>query len=169
MRRYGISGIGFPILCPRFSKMFFQFSNLNKFLVGALIGIAVFFGLPVFAEEEISQEIITETEISNENEAAVENNVETVAETGNNSASGGDGGSNGEASGATITTGDSLASANVINVVNTNIFNSAGFFFILSVLFGQIGTIDLREAMMTNTSSSTPSLTSLCASNLFNP
>src|SRR3989338_11539890 len=34
--------------------MFFQFSNLNKFLVGALIAVAVFFGLPVFAEEEIS-------------------------------------------------------------------------------------------------------------------
>ena len=202
--------------------MFFQFSNLNKFLVGALIAVAVFFGLPVFAEEEISPaeisavaEIVTgdapqintgqaislsdtvsevntneteqevsstnnetsvenpagivlETDVSNENEAVVENNVATVAETGNNNASGGDGGSNGEASGATITTGDSLASANVVNVVNTNIFNSAGFFFILSALFGQIGTIDLREAMMTNTSSSTPSLTSLCASNLCN-
>ncbi|MEK7526842.1 MAG: hypothetical protein AAB537_00275 [Patescibacteria group bacterium] len=111
------------------------------------------------------EEVFASTTISNENEAVVENNVETTAETGNNSA-----GSPNPASQdgqATITTGDSLASANIINVVNTNIFNSSGFFFLLNALFGQIGTIDIRAAM-NNASSSAPSLTSLCGTNFCN-
>lgn len=102
---------------------------------------------------------LEETEITNENGAVVENNVETTAETGSNSGGGG--------SGTIITTGDSLASANVVNVVNTNIIDSSGFFFLLNALFGQIGTIDIRQAMI-NASSSAPTLTSLCPTALCN-
>ena len=110
-------------------------------------------------------EVFASTTISNENEAVVENSATTTAETGSNSISSLNPAlQDGQ---ATITTGDSLASANVVNIINTNIFNSSGFFFFLNALFGQIGTIDIREAM-NHASFSAPSLTSLCGTALCN-
>ena len=69
----------------------------------------------------------------------------------------GDGGEGGDGSGANtedqpdeespdaiIDTGDAVASADIINVVNTNIFNSNGLIFLLSTLFGA-NSFDLRN------------------------
>ena len=84
-----------------------------------------------------------------ENEAEVINEVDTEANTGGNEIIGDAG---------VIVTGDSYAGANVLNVVNTNIFNSFGFFYLLNQFFGFDGHIDLRDFQ--NASTSPPSLCS---------
>lgn len=73
---------------------------------------------------------------STTNEATVEAVDSTEAATGENQAGGGE-------SLATVDTGNAVATANVINVVNTNIFNSQGLILFLNQLFG-VG-FDLRN------------------------
>lgn len=70
---------------------------------------------------------------SSTNEGTASSTMQVDASTGNNGAS-----SNG---GALIATGNALASANVINVLNTNIVDSQGFIYLLNQLSG--GTINL--------------------------
>jgi len=77
-----------------------------------------------------------ETAVENENDAGVENNVYSEAETGENEASGG--------SSATVESGNAFSFANVVNVVNTNIFNSQGLLLILSKILG-LSSLDLRD------------------------
>jgi hypothetical protein len=73
----------------------------------------------------------TTVTVSNQNIAEVTNTVSVTASTGNNTADAGSGD-------ATIQTGDAYASANVVNVVNTNIVNSN--YLLLSVNnFGAFG------------------------------
>ncbi len=71
---------------------------------------------------------------STTNEAIVDNDAEAAAETGGNTASGG--------GGAYVGTGDAVAFANVINVVNTNIINSTGLIAFFNYIFG--AGFDLR-------------------------
>lgn len=80
-----------------------------------------------------------DTTASTTNDAIVENEAEVNAETGDNSASNNEN--------VTINTGDATAVANVLNVVNTNIFDSEGFFLFLDNLSedGVQGTLDFRE------------------------
>lgn len=72
----------------------------------------------------------------NTNTADLGSDDVTEAATGENTADGGE-------SLATIVTGSAVSTANVINVVNTNIFNSEGLILFLNQLFG--GGIDLRS------------------------
>lgn len=76
------------------------------------------------------------TTVSNLNDAEVGNSATTTAETGDNAATSTD-------AGALIETGQAIAAANIVNVVNTNIINSLGFLILLSALFGG-STFDLR-------------------------
>ncbi len=78
------------------------------------------------------------TTIQGDNTASTTNNVDVSASTGSNSASGNSGN-------ASIQTGTGIASANVINVVNTNIIDSTGLFLFLSNLGGLLGNIDIRQ------------------------
>ena len=73
--------------------------------------------------------------VTNDNDAVVENTATTTAQTGENEASGNDGD-------ALIITGDSSASADVVNTVNTNILNSEGFLLLLDSFSGEL---DLRD------------------------
>lgn len=85
------------------------------------------------------------TELATDNTASTTNDSVTDAGTGNNSANqnGGD---------ASITTGTAAAGANVLNVVNTNILNSNGFFFLLNNFWGNLGSIDVRGMSAANDS-----------------
>lgn len=71
------------------------------------------------------------------NNAQLENNGTADAATGANVAS--------STGNAIIVTGDAVAQASVLNVVNTNIFNSSGFVAFLSNLFGNFDAVDLRS------------------------
>ena len=73
---------------------------------------------------------------STTNDAELTSQSTTTASTGENQASGGE-------SLASIDTGNAVSTANVINQVNTNIFNSEGLILFLNLLFG--GGFDLRE------------------------
>jgi uncharacterized repeat protein (TIGR01451 family) len=76
------------------------------------------------------------TSVANDNEADVATDTTVEAGTGTNVAAG-DGG-------AAIVSGSAVASANVINVVNTNIFDSRGFLIFLNALFSN-ASVDLRN------------------------
>lgn len=80
-----------------------------------------------------------DTTASTTNDAVVENEAEVTAETGNNTANNNDN--------VSITTGDATAVANVLNVVNTNIFDSEGLFLFLDNLGanGHLGDLDFRN------------------------
>lgn len=73
---------------------------------------------------------------STTNEANLASQSTTTATSGDNVAEGGQGTS-------TVKTGDATATANVINLVNTNIFNSTGLILFLNQLFGT--GLDLRN------------------------
>jgi len=88
-------------------------------------------------EEAASSTPPTDITIENENDAEVDNIEGIDAETGENEAN--------NNSNTIIETGDAIAVANVINVVNTNIVNSDGFLVFLSNLFGTEGLYDLRK------------------------
>lgn len=83
-------------------------------------------------EESNSSQISSE----NENVGELASQATSTADTGVNTAQGGDGTS-------TIVTGNAVSTANVINLVNTNIFNSVGLILFLNQLFG--GGLDLRD------------------------
>src|SRR3989338_5634334 len=72
----------------------------------------------------------------NTNEGEVMSGSLTVSTTGENEADGG-------VSLATISTGMAVSTASVINVVNTNLFNSEGLVLFINQLFG--GGLDMRE------------------------
>ena len=76
-------------------------------------------------------------EVENNNDAVVENNSTTTADTGENTAN------NNEDT--IIDTGDAYATANVVNVVNTNIFNSHGFIVFLNSFMSSDSDLDLRD------------------------
>lgn len=78
----------------------------------------------------------SETTVSNDNDAEATTTAELVSGTGTNTAQG--------ESSASIETGDAAASANVVNVVNTNVFNSTGLFYFLSMIMGNT-SLDLRN------------------------
>jgi hypothetical protein len=67
-------------------------------------------------------------DVKTESKAVVENDINTQASTGENEIIG---------DGGVIVTGDSYAGANVANVVNTNIYNSYGFLYLLNQFFGR--------------------------------
>jgi hypothetical protein len=117
------------------------------------------------AEEGTSENTLQDTQTTNINKTSESETAEESlgpGEDGDNTADGEDGEQSGtEGSGdnaspsngggstgggnTTINTGDSVAAANVVNVVNTNIFNSNGLLLFLSNLFGNIN-FDLRNA-----------------------
>ena len=71
-------------------------------------------------------------DVANDNTATVVNDVSVLADTGGNAAQG---------TSASIQTGDAAASANVLNVVNTNIFGNHWFLGVINIfdsLFGDI-------------------------------
>ena len=90
------------------------------------------------AGEESVDDGGTDIEVESNNDAVVENNVTTTAETGENEAEGNEGD-------VIIDTGNAYATANVINVVNTNIFNSQGFIVFLNNFMNLRGDVDLRD------------------------
>ena len=79
----------------------------------------------------------SETTVTNDNNAEVDFGGEVTAETGSNTATTSSGS-------ATIHTGDAVSSTNVVNVINTNIFNSTGLFYFLNMLLGNI-SLDMRN------------------------
>lgn len=93
-------------------------------------------GVEINAEPESADLNILASSTSS---AEVLNISTTSAETGNNISP--ESAFQGE---AVITTGVAYASANIINVVNTNIFNSRGFLYLLNNFLGGLGSIDLR-------------------------
>ncbi len=80
----------------------------------------------------------TSLNVNNDNNATVTNTVLSVASTGGNTAS-----SSGDAS---VATGDAIASANVLNVVNTNITNSQYLLVALNNFGDLAGNIVLPNA-----------------------
>jgi len=70
----------------------------------------------------------------NENKAKVTNNIQTTADTGNNSAGNNQGDSN-------IQTGNALAAANVLNLINLNILGGHWFMGVVNVLNDWTGNI----------------------------
>lgn len=79
--------------------------------------------------------------LSNNNAATTQNSVTVSASTGGNSASGGS---------ASVTTGNAYASANVVNVVNTNIVNSNYLLVALNNFGDLAGDITLPGASFFN-------------------
>lgn len=69
--------------------------------------------------------------------AQIDTSATTTATTGENTAT-----STGETN---IETGDALASANIINLANTNIIDSYGFMLLMNALGMNAGTLDLRN------------------------
>ncbi len=94
--------------------------------------------------------------VTTENEAAVTNTTETVADTGENTA---------YADESVIMTGDAIAYANIVNVVNTNIFNSDGAIGFFNEILG-MDSLDLRDAFQvfddTNAVSTLPCSPTVC-------
>lgn len=86
----------------------------------------------------------TDVTVTNTNTASTTNETTTNAETGNNTAS-----STSGTGSATVNTGNAYSYANVINVLNTNIFNSQGFFLFLNSFFGG-GTLNLSSLSFLN-------------------
>ncbi len=84
-------------------------------------------------------------EFTTENNSQAQNDSTTAADTGSNA-------TNNNGGNASIETGNAYAQANVLNVLNTNIFNSNGFFFLLNSFFGNIGNIDVRGMSAANDS-----------------
>lgn len=82
------------------------------------------------------------TTVESTNEGEVLNAAATGATTGGNSAAGAGGGS--------ITTGDATAVSNTVTVLNSNIFNSEGFFMFL-VALGLFGDLDLTHSVASST------------------
>lgn len=80
--------------------------------------------------------IPVDTTASTSNEAIVDTTATVTAQTGSNTAGG---------NGSTILTGDAVAYANIINLVNTNIFNSNGLVAFFNTVLG-ISALDLRNA-----------------------
>lgn len=64
------------------------------------------------------------TNIANTNDATVDNLVQTSANTGENHTSG---------ENSAINTGNSLASANIYNLINTNVYNNSSFYLLVKV------------------------------------
>lgn len=84
-------------------------------------------------EDEPGEE---DADVSLVNDATVGNDAVVEAETGDNTATGTD---------SLIVTGDAIAYANVVNLVNTNIVNSEGFIGFFNEVLG-INPVDLRDA-----------------------
>ncbi|MDP6585462.1 MAG: hypothetical protein QF535_12465, partial [Anaerolineales bacterium] len=77
-------------------------------------------------------------DIDNNNSVDVANSAEVTGQTGSNQANNNDN--------TVIKTGDAYAQADILNVVNTNIYNSTGFFlFLSSLLNGTLGDLDARD------------------------
>ncbi len=91
------------------------------------------------------------TTVGNTNTAVAGTTGTTTAVTGGNTA-------NDNPNGTVIQTGQGIALANVLNVINTNITNSAGFLMFLESI-GNFGTLNLESLFAT---SSLPSLSSPC-------
>jgi len=89
---------------------------------------------PENPEEEDVQPVI----ISNDTVAVVDNGAEVLAQTGDNQIqeNGGE---------ATIKTGDALAYANIVNLINTNLIGSSFGLYLLDLLEGGQGDINLNE------------------------
>ncbi len=77
--------------------------------------------------------------VDNQNSATSTTNATTTAESGDNEVNNNSGGG-----GSLVITGDALASSNTLNVINTNVVNSNGFFLLLNNLFSGFGNLDLR-------------------------
>ena len=87
-------------------------------------------------EEEGGDTAVGTTTVTSENHATTTNQANSEATTGDNEAAAGGGN-------AVIATGNAVATANVINTINTNIVNSTGALYLLNRLFG--GTLDLSS------------------------
>jgi hypothetical protein len=87
-------------------------------------------------DPEFAFESDTTIDVENINDATLTNTSSTSAQTGNNAATG---------TQTYIQTGNSYAFANVVNVANTNIFNSTGFLEFFNQYFG-VDTLDLRNS-----------------------
>lgn len=98
------------------------------------------------AEATPSAEITTETpsctlQIENENEGSLTNDADVLADTGGNQA-------NENGGQATIETGDALAYANLLNFLNTNIVGSDFKIYLLDLLEGYEGEINLHQVSL---------------------
>lgn len=78
----------------------------------------------------------TEGVVSHENDATASTNASVLSGTGDNLAVAG--------TNAIITTGYAISTANVLNVVNTNVFNARGLLYFLNMLMGNVA-FDLRS------------------------
>jgi hypothetical protein len=78
----------------------------------------------------------TETDVVIENTAIARTTAEILSETGDNTALAQDD--------AHIKSGNAISTANVLNVVNTNIFNAQGLMYFLNMLMGNVA-LDLRD------------------------
>ena len=87
-------------------------------------------------------------DVENNNNATTTNDALIEAETGENTGSGG--------SGSSISTGNAIATADILNISNLNIINSSGFFLLFNNMLGSIGSLDFRDIF------SLPAAPSLC-------
>src|SRR5579872_6897912 len=105
-------------------------------------------------------EVTTDISIADTNNASTTNAADTEASTGDNNANATASTTSGDApanssggTSASITTGNAVASANILNEINTNIVNSNGMFFFLNNLFAPLSTLDFSDFGMSSTSS----------------
>lgn len=80
--------------------------------------------------------------VENSSKAAVSNEISSTASTGENSA-------NGNSATSTIITGDANASADVVNIVNSNFTESNGRIAILNAFYSLFGDLDLSSSIST--------------------
>jgi uncharacterized repeat protein (TIGR01451 family) len=78
-----------------------------------------------------------DTAVDNDNDGDADTDMEVVATTGTNAVSAVGGGN------AAAVSGNAIAGANIVNVLNTNIYNSNGFMFLLNNFFGGL-SLDFR-------------------------
>ncbi len=83
-----------------------------------------------------NQSAFDAVEISVENEADIENDVATIANTGENEID-----NEKENSSSSITTGDAVAAANVVNIVNNTIIGSNWLFTVINVFGNWVGDL----------------------------
>lgn len=104
-------------------------------------------------ETNIDAQGTSSTTVINENDAVATTTADITSDTGNNTAIG--------SSSSAIYTGDAVSSTNIVNVINTNVFNSTGLFYFLNMIMGNM-SLDLRN-MFSILTGNTPTQSGGCS------
>lgn len=117
--------------------LFFAFNNLGDWSGDIILPNSDFFiNFFKMFNSGLCSDCLESIQIENINQAEVANSLDTTADSGNNTLN------QNNASGETsLTTGDAVSSTNVINEINTNVYNDSSFYLIVKVLGDWAGNI----------------------------